>query len=94
MAVVVDIPAPAAIRHAQVIRVRAQVGGTSILAHTPTNEIAEAIEVLAAGTDAASIKAAAEELWAMPEAGRIEALGMEEDDPKSYLAALYSPAAA
>ncbi|KIC68683.1 hypothetical protein [Pseudarthrobacter phenanthrenivorans] len=94
MAVVVEIPARAAIRRAQVLRVRAQVAGTSILAHTATNDIAEAIETLAGSTDEISIKAAADQLWEMTEAERIEALSMEEDDPKSYLAALYSPAAA
>ncbi|WP_018771483.1 hypothetical protein [Arthrobacter sp. 162MFSha1.1] len=99
MAVTIEIPeaatAPseAAIWQAQYLRKRAQASGRVPLATRAAGDIAGDIEALAAGDDQESIKAAAELLWGMSEAERMEALNLDEDDPKSYLAAVYSPAA-
>lgn len=61
----------------------------SILGHASPEQLTEAIVDLA--TDlGGNVFAASATLTGMTELQRLRALGLEDDDPKSYLAALYA----
>ncbi|MGO4856213.1 hypothetical protein [Arthrobacter sp. 2MCAF14] len=79
----------AAIREAGFLRSRFQAEGISTLAYIATADLTEAITDLAGGAvDGFSLRAASNEMFAMDEKSRMEAIaGLAEDDPKSYLAA-------
>ncbi|MCO4263749.1 hypothetical protein NG697_12585 [Pseudarthrobacter sp. MDT3-26] len=66
---------------------KARAGRSGALAHTSTSQIAETLVDLDDNIFAASAT-----LWSMDEDERMEALGLDQDDPKSYLAAKYGMA--
>lgn len=67
-------------------------GISTVLRSVSTKELAEALEELAEEFDD-NLATAAAALLKMDEAERLEALGLDLDDEKSYLAAKYGMAA-